>query len=127
VGWGLAMARGLDCRFEKLPHARLRHSPHQCHGASLTHLKRRAAEVAKPLASFLCHKRAHKSQNQLTVIQVFIPCFLCLFVATTSLWLLFAHVVAMDIAIFLLAVLRFREDVFVVFTRHHSDAGRYVL
>ncbi len=30
------MARGLDSRFEQLPHARLRHSPHQCHGASLT-------------------------------------------------------------------------------------------
>jgi hypothetical protein len=36
-----------------------------------SHLKRRAAEVAKPLASFLfCRKKAHKAQNQLTIIQV---------------------------------------------------------
>jgi hypothetical protein len=45
-----------------------------------SHLKRRAAEVAKPLASFLfCRKKAHKAQNQLTIIQVSYFCALCAF------------------------------------------------
>jgi hypothetical protein len=64
------MARGLDSRFEKLPHARLRHSPHQCHGASLTfeEASGRGCKAARPF--LFRRKKAHKAQNQLTMIQV---------------------------------------------------------
>lgn len=73
-----------------------------------------------------CHKR-HISTKSITIIQVFTLVLFVPFAANTSSWLLLAHVVAMDIAILLLAVLCFREDVFVVFASHHSDAWRHFL
>lgn len=81
----------------------------------------------KAARHIFCHKKAHKEQNQLTIIQIFILCFLCLFAANTFWWLLFAHVVAMDVAILLLAILCFREDAFIVFASNHSDAWRHFL
>ena len=74
---------------------------------------------------FLCHKKAHKAQNELTI--TFHLCFLCPFAANASLRLLFAHVVAVDPAILLIAILCFREEILVVFASHHFDARRHFL
>jgi hypothetical protein len=57
-----------DCRFDKLPHARLNPSPHHAMVACLIR-RRRAAEVSNRSPYFchevFCHKKAHKTQNQL--------------------------------------------------------------
>ena len=58
VGQDLAMARGFDSRFEKLPHARLNPSPHHAMVACLI-WRRRAAEVSKPLADFFLSRKRH--------------------------------------------------------------------
>lgn len=78
----------------------------------------------KAARQFFClAAKRHKISSSIRLLL----CFLCLLRLILSSRLLFAHVVAMDKAILLLAVLRFREEALVIFARHHSDPGRYVL
>jgi len=50
------MARGLDGRFDKLPHARLSHSPHHAMVAFLT-LKKASGRSCKTARRFFATKR----------------------------------------------------------------------
>jgi len=65
------MARGLDGRFDKLPHARLSHSPHHAMVACLTFEEGERPKLQNRSPIF-CHKNAHKALNQLTIFQVFV-------------------------------------------------------